>query len=142
MADEKYDTGNEEDSYEEDKKEVKTRGYEIQKRKLYCGSQNELPDGYDDFGIPSECLRKGVGVGMYIDKKKVAEMLANLFGIKYKELNDYKQVQVLLEKIKRHIKKYVDGKKINVKTFGELLGINNPDKIKIKILQKLQDMKF
>ena len=34
--------------------------------KLYCGDKSKLPDDYDDFGSRRDCLRKGVGVGMYV----------------------------------------------------------------------------
>lgn len=140
---EKYDSesdGDSNDNVQNVQNVKKTRGYDVPKRKLYCGNGDELPDGYDDFGVPSECLRKGVGVGMYLDKRKVAEMLANLFGIKHRELNDYKEVQQLLDKIKKHIKKYVDGKRIDVDSFGKLLGIERPNKV--KILDKLTSLKF
>jgi len=33
--------------------------------RLYCGNDNELPGGYDGFGTRYDCLRKGIGVGIY-----------------------------------------------------------------------------
>jgi hypothetical protein len=36
---------------------------ESSKPRLYCGKSDTLPDGYDDFGEPFECLRKGFGAG-------------------------------------------------------------------------------
>jgi len=36
------------------------------KKKYYCGNKRRLPDGYDDFGTPYQCLCKGVGTGIYI----------------------------------------------------------------------------
>jgi len=38
--------------------------------KIYCGTNEHLPDGYDDFGTPYACLRKGVGVGLYVIPKQ------------------------------------------------------------------------
>jgi hypothetical protein len=29
----------------------------------YCGREDDLPDGYDDFGTRGDCLRNGVGMG-------------------------------------------------------------------------------
>jgi hypothetical protein len=37
--------------------------------KIYCGNELNLPVGYDKMGSPSECLRKGIGIG----KQQVAE---------------------------------------------------------------------
>lgn len=33
--------------------------------KLYCGNSENLPENYDDFGTRYDCLKKGVGVGIY-----------------------------------------------------------------------------
>ena len=41
--------------------------------KIYCGDQEELPEGYHMFGSRAQCLRKGVGTGMFITRKKVAK---------------------------------------------------------------------
>jgi len=41
--------------------------------KVYCGDKTALPAGYTDFGSRFRCLRKGVGVGLYVvsrDKMK------------------------------------------------------------------------
>jgi hypothetical protein len=35
----------------------------IDNTKIYCGTKNILPDGYDRMGNNVECFRKGVGVG-------------------------------------------------------------------------------
>ena len=34
--------------------------------KVYCGKRNPIPPEYDRVGEPFECLRKGVGVGLYV----------------------------------------------------------------------------
>lgn len=36
---------------------------ESTKPRLYCGKSDILPDEYDDFGEPFDCLRKGFGAG-------------------------------------------------------------------------------
>lgn len=41
----------------------KTKLQNSSKPQLYCGSQDELPPAYDDFGSPTDCLRKGFGAG-------------------------------------------------------------------------------
>lgn len=51
--------------------------------RTYCGTSQILPNGYVNFATPSECLRKGVGVGMYLPKpnpslEKYATFLAIL----------------------------------------------------------------
>jgi hypothetical protein len=35
--------------------------------KTYCGNKNRLPDEYDRFGNLAECLRKGVGTGIFLE---------------------------------------------------------------------------
>lgn len=35
----------------------------IDKRKIYCGNSENLPDGYDLMGSLSQCLQKGIGIG-------------------------------------------------------------------------------
>jgi hypothetical protein len=34
--------------------------------RIYCGTNEVLPDGYDEFGTRYRCLRKGVGVGLHL----------------------------------------------------------------------------
>lgn len=38
--------------------------------KLYCGDKRVLPQGYGDFGSKTQCLRKGVGIGMSMPREK------------------------------------------------------------------------
>jgi len=42
----------------------------IDTTKFYCGNKNERPNEYDRIGSISECLRKGVGIGM---KKRASD---------------------------------------------------------------------
>jgi hypothetical protein len=35
----------------------------IDDTKIYCGNQNNVPDGYDRFGNIAQCLQKGVALG-------------------------------------------------------------------------------
>lgn len=41
----------------------------IDQRRVYCGNQQNLPQGYDSLGNLPQCLQKGVGIG----KRKRAE---------------------------------------------------------------------
>lgn len=38
-------------------------------RKYYCGDKSVLPPNYVDFGTNSECLSKGVGIGMTLSNR-------------------------------------------------------------------------
>lgn len=40
-----------------------------EKQKVYCGKQPILPDGYDRFAIPYQCLKKGFGACLYAGKR-------------------------------------------------------------------------
>ena len=40
-----------------------------EKQKVYCGMKQVLPDGYDRFAIPYQCLKKGFGACLYANKK-------------------------------------------------------------------------
>ncbi len=33
--------------------------------RIYCGNQNPIPEDYDVMGSRYQCLRKGIGVGIY-----------------------------------------------------------------------------
>ena len=35
------------------------------KKILYCGNNEEIPEGYDGLGSRYDCLKKGIGVGLY-----------------------------------------------------------------------------
>ena len=49
---------------------VPSQKYEpIDKRKIYCGTNKKLPDGYDYMGNSTQCLRKGIGVGISLRSK-------------------------------------------------------------------------
>lgn len=39
-----------------------------EKQKVYCGMKQILPDGYDRFAIPYQCLKKGYGACLYANK--------------------------------------------------------------------------
>lgn len=45
----------------------------MSKPKIYCGDKDEVPEGYSGRGSRSACLRRGVGVGMYIKEKQLRE---------------------------------------------------------------------
>lgn len=34
--------------------------------RIYCGTQVQLPDGYDSRGTRYQCLRKGIGIGLHL----------------------------------------------------------------------------
>jgi hypothetical protein len=40
------------------------------KQRKYCGKKEELPIGYDRPGTRYECLRKGIGVGLNMDRER------------------------------------------------------------------------
>jgi hypothetical protein len=40
-----------------------------EKQKVYCGKQPILPDGYDRFAIPYQCLKKGYGACLYANRR-------------------------------------------------------------------------
>jgi hypothetical protein len=35
----------------------------LDQRRIYCGNQNVLPEGYDSMGNLTQCLQKGIGIG-------------------------------------------------------------------------------
>jgi len=39
------------------------------REKFYCGLKPDLPPGYDRFGVPFECLKKGFGACLYAGKR-------------------------------------------------------------------------
>jgi len=50
----------------------------IDQRKVYCGQQDELPEGYDLMGSLPHCLQKGIGIGK---RKKAMESQFPLGGV-------------------------------------------------------------
>jgi hypothetical protein len=46
-----------------------------QKPKVYCGMKDSLPENkdYDRYGTRYECLKKGVGVGLYVIPREKRE---------------------------------------------------------------------
>jgi hypothetical protein len=42
----------------------------IDTRKIWCGSSNETPDGYNSVGNLPQCLQKGIGAGKRVRSKK------------------------------------------------------------------------
>lgn len=45
----------------------------IDTRKMYCGTQLELPEGYDYMGTTTACLQHGVGVGRKIKAERSSQ---------------------------------------------------------------------
>lgn len=39
-------------------------------QKLYCGNAEEVPQGYDGFDTLSNCMRRGMGVGLHMPQAK------------------------------------------------------------------------
>lgn len=52
------------------KRKQKRPGGPLPKEKKYCGNKDILPDGYDRFGTPYECLKVGFGVALGAQEKK------------------------------------------------------------------------
>jgi len=42
--------------------------------KLYCGDKEDLPAGYSGFATKTQCLRKGVGIGLIMPQEKRRSM--------------------------------------------------------------------
>ena len=40
-------------------------------KKFYCGDRDDIPDKYNRRGSRLECLRKGIGTGMYLKEKEL-----------------------------------------------------------------------
>lgn len=45
----------------------------IDTRKMYCGTQVDLPDGYDYMGTSTACLQHGVGIGRKLKAQRSRE---------------------------------------------------------------------
>lgn len=77
------------------------------KPRLYCGNKDSLPSGYDDFGSPYDCLRKGFGAGKAScenGSKKVLTTnelisMANELGIPIKTPRGTKKPSTLIKNI-------------------------------------------
>lgn len=39
-----------------------------ERQRVYCGKKQVLPDGYDRFAIPYQCLKKGYGACLYANR--------------------------------------------------------------------------
>ena len=57
----------------EQKKKKRKEKKQQQKKKLYCGDKYPTPDGYDGVDSKYGCLRRGIGVGMGIQRRKDME---------------------------------------------------------------------
>ncbi len=57
------------------------------REKVYCGKASSLPSGYDRKGSPYECMRKGIGVGLYMPDYKRREALVRSSVKGYKRLS-------------------------------------------------------
>ena len=118
----------------ENKEQKIMRDPPIIKPKSYCGDGNVLPDGYDKFGTPYECLKKGVGIGFVIDKKKIVELFRELLSIPKTNLDTYDQIESALEDIRRRLKT-IQG--LNKKSLSKLLNVKEND-----LLEKLLTLSF
>jgi hypothetical protein len=56
-----------------DKKKKDKKKKDKKKKKLYCGDKYPTPAGYDGVDSKYGCLKKGVGVGMGIQRRKGLE---------------------------------------------------------------------
>ena len=87
-------------------KKKKIELVESNKPKLYCGNSDTLPEQYDDFGEPFECLQKGFGAGKAScsDEPKVLtsseiESMAKALSISLKTGNSKKTTKTLIKNI-------------------------------------------
>jgi len=62
--------------------------------KMYCGTRDILPDGYDNLGNRYNCLKKGYGVGRGILKDKITNIIADR-NLNNDSIRD--RIQVVLE---------------------------------------------
>lgn len=58
----------------------------IDKRKIYCGNEQKLPDGYDYLGNAPLCLQIGIGIG----KLQRNKIYTGPYGGKYRMKNGRK----------------------------------------------------
>lgn len=64
----------------------------IDDRKIYCGNNNLLPEGYHSYGNLPQCLQKGIGIGK---RQKALEGPSNNFSPIY-NIFSYKKYILLL----------------------------------------------
>lgn len=84
--------------------------------RLYCGNAAVLPAGYTRFGLKSQCLKKGVGIGlaMPLAKRATAQArakrmpgkkelmdLANRFGVTTGDKTRNETLEAIAEKLER-----------------------------------------
>jgi len=84
---------------------------ESSKPRLYCGKSDELPEQYDDFGEPYDCLQKGFGAGRASGQennkgpKKLTsnevESMATVLSISLKTAKGRKSTKTLIQNIIR-----------------------------------------
>lgn len=58
----------------------------IDTRVYYCGNENRLPTGYDEFGSLPRCLQKGIGVGKRqkaMRQMTMRERVSSVFNFKH-----------------------------------------------------------
>lgn len=87
-----------------------------QKANLYCGEADLLPDRYDDFGTPYDCLKKGFGAGkasVSPDNTSISpntiKLIAEELSIKLNTAKGKpKTLKVLLKEITKNIKDLQD----------------------------------
>ncbi len=48
------------------------------KKKLYCGNKKRTPKKYSRMGTRYECMKKGFGIGSYIQREEMIQHLKDL----------------------------------------------------------------
>ena len=68
-------------------------------KKFYCGDKDEIPDKYTRRGSRVECLRRGVGVGMFLKEKEIREKTGMVIPrpIVYDESDEDREMRFLEE---------------------------------------------
>lgn len=77
-----------------------------EKKKFYCGDEDKIPDKYSRRGSRYECLKKGVGVGLYIVNKEKEEKKKNESELLYEEGEKKELKELKVKKI--GFKKFFD----------------------------------
>ena len=87
--------------------------------KMYCGDKHILPNGYDVKGTKYQCLRKGVGAGIFNESKKELKEYKEM---KEGKIDDYKRFGSSEKKSKKSSRKRSSRKKrSNKKKSGKKL---------------------